>query len=120
MKYPETVEAARSYRNAGLSVLPIRCGGAKAPYAQLLSFGSNGKAEWGPLAEQLPTDEQMQFMFPANVPQGVAVIGGPVSGCIILDVDSGETSVRTRTGGVRPQFLGYDPLRVTVSVTPTT
>src|SRR5262249_47865754 len=80
---------------AGLSVIPIRRDGSKAPEGRLLPREprADGKfhATWDPYKERLPSEEELNRWFgSANAP-GVAVICGAVSGnleCIDFDTDA--------------------------------
>jgi hypothetical protein len=87
------LEAALSYVRAGLSVIPIRRDGSKAPDGRLLPRlpkGENGKpvSSWDPFKERLPTEDELRQWFDRLTPPGVAVMCGKVSGngeCIDFD-----------------------------------
>jgi hypothetical protein len=63
-------QAALQYHAAGLSVIPARPDGSKAPAV----------SEWKCFQKRLPTREEVEAMFPPGEPRGVALIGGEVSG----------------------------------------
>src|SRR5262245_45297125 len=79
------LSAARAYRRAGLSFMPIATDGSKAPDGRLLPLvpdeASGGyKASWGPLTDRLPTDEETREWYDRANPPGIGIIGGKVSG----------------------------------------
>ncbi len=83
--FPALNQAA-AYVAAGLSVIPIRGDGSKAPAGGLLP---NGK--WSEFQSRRATTEELRCWFgdrgPANI--GLAIIGGRVSGGLeILDIDN--------------------------------
>jgi putative DNA primase/helicase len=61
-------DTARRLVAAGLSVLPIRADGSKAP----------ALASWKAYQERLPTEEELRQWF--RRPSGIAIVGGAVSG----------------------------------------
>ncbi len=70
--------AACQYVNAGLSVLPIRADGSKAP----------ALSSWKMLQSRLPLPQELQEWFRPGSPIGLGIIGGQVShGLEILDFD---------------------------------
>src|SRR5262245_44703922 len=74
-----TLEMALGYRRAGLSVIPIRADGSKAPAIDRLT----------PF-EELPSERQVIEWWQGG-PCGIAVAGGPVSGDLeCIDFDNGE------------------------------
>lgn len=91
---PKTVlEWARRYVAAGLSVIPVRRGGSKAP-----AFGG-----WRDYSDRLPTDKELTDWF-AGERYGIGVPGGKASGNLaVLDFEA-------RTGGD-----GYERLRAELS-----
>src|SRR5262245_58990707 len=69
---------AESYLAAGLSLLPIRRDGSKAPAID----------EWKWLEQQLPTAHHLAEWFGGPRPSGIGIIGGAVSGNLAqLDFD---------------------------------
>jgi putative DNA primase/helicase len=69
---------ARSFVAAGISVIPIRADGAKAP-----------SVKWTPYQERRPTDAELVKWF-ASGRQGIATINGKVSGNLeTMDFDRG-------------------------------
>src|SRR3712207_4535437 len=69
-------DTAVRYRNAGLSVVPIKPGGDKAP-----------AVIWKPYQERKATDAELQDWF-GDGPRGVAIVGGKVSGGLeVIDFD---------------------------------
>ncbi len=91
-----TLEAARAYVAAGLSVIPIRADGSKAPDGGALPHEFDertglGKATWKPFQQRLPTDAELLSWFNIGS-RGLAVIGGVVSGHLeVLDFDDAKT-----------------------------
>ena len=76
--------AALSYFSAGLSVVPIRRDGSKAPALR----------SWKTYQERLPTEAEVRRWFAGPDPPGVAVIGGDVSGgleCLDFDAEAETT-----------------------------
>lgn len=76
---PSVLEIARGYVAAGLSVIPIRCDGSKAPaYA------------WKAFQQRIAPESLLTQWFVADE-FGIAILGGAVSGNLeILDFDDGE------------------------------
>jgi hypothetical protein len=75
-----TLHAAKWYVQAGLSVIPVRPDGSKAPAV----------TTWEPFQERLPTQDELHRWFAAGR-RGVAIVGGIVSGnleCIDFDHDA--------------------------------
>lgn len=92
--------AAKAYRLAGLSFIPIGTDGRKMPaFAHLPEVINPETGEshrrWGVLRERQPTADEIRSWFkgPAvdEIP-GIGILGGAASGGLeILDVDSAET-----------------------------
>jgi putative DNA primase/helicase len=73
---PSVRDIAGQYTNGGISVLPIRCDGSKAP-----AVGS-----WKNLQDRIGTAAELDSWFAGNV--GIGVIGGQVSGGLeVIDFD---------------------------------
>jgi putative DNA primase/helicase len=73
------LQAALAYLRAGLSVIPVRSDGSKAPDVP----------EWKPYQQNPPTQDEVEDWFDRPQPPGVAVVGGKVSGNLEqLDFDS--------------------------------
>jgi hypothetical protein len=80
----------------GISVLPIRRDGSKAPEANFLPNHTDpetgeSKRSWLPLQRDIPSEEIIRYWFDRSEPPGIAYIGGEVSGClecIDFDVDA--------------------------------
>ena len=71
-----TLETATAYRNAGLSVVPLKCDGSKTP----------PRATWTELQGRLPTDDGLRADFATGGRRGIGIIGGAVSaGLTIID-----------------------------------
>jgi len=88
-----TLELARKYVAAGLSVLPIAADGSKAPDGRVLpripdpANPDRHKSSWLPLQERLPTDEELIRWF-GDGRRGIGIIGGAISGRLeTLDFD---------------------------------
>jgi hypothetical protein len=81
---PTTLELARSYVAAGLSVIPVRADGTKAP----------ALASWKDYQSRPPTDAELERWFTprGSFASGVAVVCGAVSGNLeVLDFDDADT-----------------------------
>jgi putative DNA primase/helicase len=75
----ETLWAAKAYAQAGLSVLPIRADGSKAP-----AIG-----HWKEYQQRLATAAEIERWFGNGHPVGIAVISGAVSGGLeLIDFDA--------------------------------
>jgi hypothetical protein len=75
--------AAQAYQAAGLSVIPIRCDGTKAPACR-----------WEQYQQEPANKSQIREWFCGNNPPGVAVIGGGVSGGLeCIDFDAGAENI---------------------------
>lgn len=73
-----TIEIARSYRDAGLSIIPIKTDGSKAPALN----------RWEPYQRELVSDVNLKTWFGNGTPRGIAIVYGKVSGnaeCIDFD-----------------------------------
>lgn len=88
-------KAATAYLNAGLSIIPIALGGDKNP----------GCSQWKGFQQHLATQEQVNEWF--KNPQGIAIIGGKVSGnleCIDFEcsasLDQWKTAVESQSSGL--------------------
>ena len=70
MNYEQTFvyKVAKRYRDAGLSVIPIRPDGSKAP----------ALASWQEFQERLATDLELIKWFSRTV--GIGIVGGAISG----------------------------------------
>ena len=76
-----TLMAARAYRAAGLSVVPVARDGSKRP----------GIKTWTRLQSQLPGEDEIVEWYNRTNPLGIGVIGGAVSGhleTVDFDVDA--------------------------------
>jgi P4 family phage/plasmid primase-like protien len=76
-----TLDAALGYLRAGLSVLPIKRDGSKAPAVQA----------WKKYQQHRPTEAEAREWFDRADPPGIAVLGGAVSEgleCIDFDVQA--------------------------------
>lgn len=70
-------DIARRYLAGGLSIVPIKCDGSKAPCC----------ASWAPYQQRQATEQEILDWY-GRGPAGVAILGGPVSGGVeILDFD---------------------------------
>jgi hypothetical protein len=90
------LQAALSYLRAGLSFLPVKTDGTKAPDARLLPTVIDAsqerlKATWAPLKERMPTEEEVGQWFGSPHPAGIGIIGGRISGnAENIDIDCGD------------------------------
>jgi hypothetical protein len=72
------LEVARGYVRAGLSVIPVKADGSKAP---LLSG-------WRAYSDRLPTDAELVEWFGGGATAGLGVVPGPASGnLVVLDFE---------------------------------
>ena len=86
------LDVARAYRERGWSVVPQNPG-AKQPCVR-----------WKPFQDRTPTEDELAAWF-AQWPQaGLAVVLGPVSGLLVIDVDG------TEAHSVLVERLGSEPL----------
>ncbi|HJZ56774.1 MAG TPA: bifunctional DNA primase/polymerase [Gemmataceae bacterium] len=80
--------AARHYCAVGLSIIPIRTDGSKAPAIE----------GWRQFAERRPTDRELRDWFDRPTPYGIGIPGGPASGNLLI-LDFERWSAFTRWGG---------------------
>jgi hypothetical protein len=72
------LDYARKYVAAGLSVIPVRADGSKAPKV----------AGWREFSNRLPTDAELVAWFGGPDPVGIGVVPGPASGnLVVLDFE---------------------------------
>ena len=70
---------AVEYRDAGISIIPLRLDGSKAPAV----------TSWTPYRERLATDAELDQWF--DRPQGIGLVCGTVSGGLeVIDFDDGS------------------------------
>ena len=76
---PESpLDRAQSYRRAGMSVIPIKCDGSKAPL--LIS--------WDEFMRRRATKDEVRTWFSGEAPPGIGIVGGEVSGgLLVLDFE---------------------------------
>ena len=80
-------EIAFTYLSAGLSLIPIKPDGSKAPYSSLLP----GHA-WKPYQGQLPSHDELINWFAMPTGAGIGIVGGSISANLeILDFDELQT-----------------------------
>lgn len=88
------LDTAAGYVAAGLSVIPVRADGSKAP----------ALPGWRVYSKRLPTDDELLAWFPRGASAGVGVPCGPASGNLaVLDFESGPVWDRWR--GMLPADL---------------
>ena len=74
-----TLDLATAYRNAGLSVIPLRLDGSKAAAVP----------SWNPYRERLATDDELDKWF--RHPHGIGIPCGRISGGLEgIDFDAAE------------------------------
>lgn len=74
----ETAKYAISFLRQGLSVLPIRADGSKAPALK----------KWDDLQRSLPAEARVKNWFKGDIPRGLGIVTGKVSGNLeVLDFD---------------------------------
>lgn len=96
------LEAAHRYLAAGLSVIPIRPDGSKAPALD----------EWKTLQQRQPTEEELQEWFGNGHSCGVGIVCGPVSrGLEVLDFETGTVfeEWRRTVEGLHPGLVDRLP-----------
>jgi hypothetical protein len=82
-KVRSPLDVARGYLAAGISVIPIRRDGSKAP-----------TIAWKDYTRRLPTEAELRRWFEGRNPPGLATVGGAVSGCLEhLDFDRDAAEV---------------------------
>lgn len=95
-----TLEWARKYVDAGLSVIPIGLGGSKLPFFSMLPTewddkDAKYKATWGPFAGEngrRPTDEELVKWFGKSEVAGIGVVCGASSlNAQCIDIDDEPT-----------------------------
>lgn len=90
-----TLDQAAAYVAAGLSVIPIRADGSKAPASDVLPVlpdprTGDKKATWRPFTEQRPTPAHLDRWFRSGR-LGIAILSGGISGNReAIDFDSVE------------------------------
>lgn len=62
-------EAARAYHDAGFSVIPIKTNGTKSPALD----------SWKVFQNRLPTEAELEQMFPPDEERGIGLVSGKVS-----------------------------------------
>lgn len=103
------LRAARAYLRAGISVIPIRSDGSKAPAVP----------SWKQFQDRLPTEDELGSWFGNGQVYGVATIGGRVSGGLeLIDFDEDAERVFAEWCDLvelqRPGLVD----RLTISTTP--
>ena len=74
-----TLWIATQYRDAGLSVVPLRIDGSKSPAI----------TSWKPFSERLARDSELSQWF--DLPRGIGIVTGIVSGGLeVIDFDDGS------------------------------
>ena len=75
---PTVMDFAKKYIGAGISIIPIRRDGSKAPYVR----------KWTPYQQHLANDLELRQWFAQKQPYGIGVVCGAVSGNLeTLDFD---------------------------------
>lgn len=83
----DTLRAARGYLSAGLSVIPVRADGTKAPVER----------DWTRFSTRRPTDSELFGWFRNGLAYGIGIPGGRASGNLaVLDFETGEAFDRWR------------------------
>jgi hypothetical protein len=97
------LDVALGYLEGGLSLLPIRLDGSKAPSCD----------SWTPFTISPPSREEVQTWFAGARPPGVGIIGGAVSGNLaVVDFEFADfwEEFRALLEGARPGLLGHLPV----------
>lgn len=71
-------DIAKSYTDAGLSVMPVKLDGSKAPYTDLLPTDADGKS-WKRYQQKRASDKVLRHWFLDHT-AGIGIIGGSISG----------------------------------------
>ena len=75
-----TFDIAASYRSAGVSVIPLRLDGSKAPALE----------SWAPYRERIATESELAAWF-RSTEHGIGMVCGAISGGLeVIDFDAGE------------------------------
>ena len=101
--HADTLSAALAYHAAGLSVIPVKCDGSKAPACPA----------WEPYQSEPPDREQVERWFRGDHPRGIGVVGGAVSGALaVIDFEFADfwDEFRSLLEAARPGFLAHLPL----------
>jgi hypothetical protein len=78
------ISTAVCYTEAGLSVIPVRADGSKAPALK----------EWTSFQHHLPSEDELRQWFGNGVKRGIAVVCGAVSGNLaVLDFDDEDAYI---------------------------
>lgn len=79
------LDTARGYLAAGLSVIPIRADGSKAP----------AESGWRAFSERQPSPDELQHWFGNGHTYGIGIPGGPASGNLaVLDFETWDAYER--------------------------
>jgi len=84
-EYETPLKAARAYVANGISVIPVKADGSKAPLLK----------DWRQYSERMPTDEELVTWFDRPKPPGIGIVPGPASGnLVVLDFEhrAGESA----------------------------
>ena len=86
------LDTARQLVSAGVSVIPIKADGSKAPASKFLPIGEDTMTpSWKPYQTRIANDQELVHWF-AKPNVGIAVVAGEVSGNLeILDFDDPST-----------------------------
>lgn len=103
-------ECAQRYLEKGLSIIAVAPNGTKAPAREVGS--------WTKYQHELPQLAQLELWFPEGSLNGVAILGGAVSGQLtILDFDCGEAYLQWRTDCAHEGLL-YELEKLPIVQTP--
>ena len=94
----DLLAAARAYVAAGVSVIPIRADGSKAPKL----------AGWREYADRPPTDAELSEWFGPGSDAGIGVVMGPASGnLVVLDFEcrEGLSAYAEWLAGLSPELV---------------
>jgi hypothetical protein len=95
------LEIALKFTGAGLSVIPIAVDGSKGPDTSALPTiwderEKRNRHVWEPFRENIATNDQVRAWWANRIPRGIGVIGGKVSGNLVIvdfDCKMGQPSV---------------------------
>jgi hypothetical protein len=101
----DLLDVARGYVAAGLSVIPVKADGTKAP----------DLPAWKEYQRRKPTDDELRAWFEGRSDRGVAVVCGAVSGNVaVLDFETEAAFLEwcRAVGGCGLEAVNGDPLVV--------
>ena len=103
----EALDLALQLAQRGISIIPVRADGSKAPDAECLPRGEDGRPTWAPYQKKIAPAENIRNWWGNKYERAIAAICGAVSGNLEdLDIDAPELAgpwrelVEQHEGGV--------------------